>query len=43
MSQEHPFDRCALIRLAEEQYDPSVVMIDSHRISTPDRPIRPRQ
>jgi hypothetical protein len=34
MSQEHPFDRCALIRLAEQQYDPSVVMIDSHRISS---------
>ncbi len=34
MSQEHPFDRCALIRLAEEQYDPSVVMIDSHRMSS---------
>ena len=33
MIREHPFDRYSLIRLAEEQYDPSLVMIDSHRIS----------
>ena len=34
MIREHPFDRYSLIRLAEEQYDPSLVMIDSHRISS---------